>query len=135
MNTKKTKNELTIYTNENCRFCTELKEILDKEKIKYNEVIASENLKEWRDVVNLTNIPTTPTLHYKNPYFVPGRDYQNPQSIPNLINEYEKPKFSNEILIYEKVKTLNYHINLAFSRLEQVLNKIESKLNTNENKK
>ena len=125
---------ITIYTNSTCGYCKQLKDELTKNKIEFKEKLTSELTAEWQDVVNLTGLPTTPTIKYKEEYFVPGRDYQNPQQLTNLLETFEVSKYDDSRRVLERVKTLNFHINTAFGRLDQLLRKIETKINTDEHK-
>ena len=79
---------ITIYTNSNCGYCKQLKDELNKNDIEFKEKLISEFTVEWQDVVNLTGLPTTPTVKYKEEYFVPGRDYQNPQQLINILQSF-----------------------------------------------
>ena len=127
------KNKITVYTNDNCSYCKQIKEELTKENIKFEEKLTLENKEDWQKVSQLTSIPSVPTIHYRGNYFVPGRDFFNPQNLINIINNFEPSDFSVEVQCLEKVKTLTHNINTAFGRLDQLLRQIETKLNTEEN--
>jgi len=123
---------ITIYTNSTCGYCRQLKDELNKNNIEFKEKLISEFTVEWQDVVNLTGLSTTPTIKYKEEYFVPGRDYQNPQQLINILQTL--PDFSHDYnkRTLERVKTLNYNMSVAFGRLDQLLRQIETKINTDE---
>jgi glutaredoxin len=125
-------NKIEIYTNNNCGYCKQLKEELNKSNIEFKEKLISEFATEWQDVVNLTGLPTTPTIKYKEEYFVPGRDYQNPQQLINILETFNDSPYDKTRRTFERVKTLNYNINMAFGRLDQLLRQIETKINTDE---
>jgi len=74
-----------------------------------------------------------PTIHFKNNYYVPSRDFRNPEHLVNILSNFKKSKFSIEKQAFEKLKTLNHNINIAFSRTDQLLRQIENKLNIKEN--
>ena len=117
---------ITIYTSSTCGYCKQLKDELNKNDIEFKEKLISEFTVEWQDVVNLTGLPTTPTIKYKEECFVPGRDFQNPDNLINIIKNYKKSNYSKEKITLERIKTLNYNINGAFSKLDQLLRKIET---------
>ena len=125
---------ITIYTNSTCGYCKQLKDELNKNDIEFKEKLTSEFTVEWQDVVNLTGLPTTPTIKYKEEYFVPGRDYQNPQQLINILQSFPDSSYDYNRRAFERIKTLNYNINMAFGRLDQLLRQIETKLNTDEHK-
>ena len=125
---------ITIYTNNNCGYCKQLKDELNKNNIEFKEKLTQDFTVEWQDVVNLTGLPTTPTIKYKEEYFVPGRDYQNPQQLMNILETFPDSSHDYNRRAFERIKTLNYNINMAFGRLDQLLKKIETKINTDGNK-
>tara|TARA_R100000322_G_scaffold1982_1_gene2091 strand:- start:318 stop:710 length:393 start_codon:yes stop_codon:yes gene_type:complete len=125
---------ITIYTNSNCGYCKQLKDELNKNDIEFKEKLISEFTVEWQDVVNLTGLPTTPTIKYKEEYFVPGRDYQNPQQLMNILETFPDSSHDYNKRTFERIKTLNYNMSVAFGRLDQLLRQIETKINTDEHK-
>ena len=125
---------ITIYTNSTCGYCKQLKDELTKNDIEFKEKLISEFTVEWQDVVNLTGLPTTPTIKYKEEYFVPGRDYQNPQQLINILQTFPDSSHDYNKRTLERVKTLNYNMSVAFGRLDQLLRQIETKINTDEHK-
>ena len=125
---------ITIYTNSTCGYCKQLKDELTKNDIEFKEKLISEFTVEWQDVVNLTGLPTTPTIKYKEEYFVPGRDYQNPQQLINILQTFPDSSHDYNKRTLERVKTLNYNMSVAFGKLDQLLRQIETKINTDEHK-
>ena len=125
--------KITIYTSETCPYCVQIKDAFTKEKLKFKEKDIRKNEKSWQETVSLTGLPTTPTIYYKNNYFIPQRDFGNPQMLINLLKEFKESEFSLPYRNNEAIKTLNYNVAMAFGRLDQTLRKIENKLNTEEN--
>ena len=132
MNTKE--NKITIYTSETCPYCKQIKEELNKENIEFNEKLTKNYTEEWNNVTSLTGMPTIPTIYFQDNYFIPGRDFGNPQHLINILNNFKKSKFSINKQVFEKIKSLNYNINMAFGRLDKLLRQIETKINTDEHK-
>ena len=71
--------------------------------------------------------PIIRTIDTENIY-VPGRDFQNPQALVNRLKSYVPSKYTESKQTLEKIKTLNYNINVAFSRVDQLLRQIETKI-------
>ena len=126
--------KITIYTNETCPYCKQIKEELNKENIEFNEKLTKNYIEEWNNVTSLTGMPTIPTIYFQDNYFIPGRDFGNPQHLINILNNFKKSKFSINKQVFEKIKSLNYNINMAFGRLDKLLRQIETKINTDEHK-
>ena len=126
--------KIEVYTNNNCGYCKQLKDELNKNDIEFKEKLISEFTVEWQDIVNLTGLPTTPTIKYEGEYFIPGRDYGNPQQLISLLEAFKSSEYDDSRRVLERIKTLNFHINTAFGRLDQLLRKIETKINTDEHK-
>ena len=128
-------NKIEIYTASTCGYCKQLKDELTKNNIEFEEKLTADFKDEYQTVVNLTGLSTTPTIKYESEYFIPGRDYGNPQQLINLIETFESSKYGDSRRVLERVKTLNFHMNTAFGRLDQLLRKIETKLNTEDEHK
>ena len=126
-------NKITIYTNETCPYCKSIKEELTNANIKFENKLTTENEAEWNSIVNLTGIPTVPTIKYGDDFLVPQRDFGNPQHLINILSNESGSEYSYSRQTFERVKTLNNNINMAFNRLDQMLRQIETKLNTEEN--
>ena len=124
-----TKTKIEIYTNETCPYCKQIKEELTKNNIEFEDKLTSDFKDEYQSIVSLTGMPTVPTIKYADEYFLPGRDFQNAQQLTNLLETFEVSKYDDSRRVLERVKTLNFHINTAFGRLDQLLRKIETKIN------
>ena len=124
--------KIEIYTNNTCPYCKQIKDELNKKNIKFEEKLTPDFTDEYQEIVNLTGIPTVPTVKYNDEYFIPGRDFQNTQQLINLLETFKVSQYDGSRRVLERIKTLNFHINTAFSRLDQLLRKIETKINTEE---
>ena len=112
-----------------CGYCKLVKEELEKNNIEFETRLTNEWQEEWNKVISLTNSPTTPTIYYKENYFIHIRDFGNPQQLINILKSFKKSEFSESRRVLEQIKTLNSNINMAFGRLDQLLRKIEQKIN------
>ena len=119
------KDKIIIYSNETCPYCKQVKERLDKEKIKYTNKFTSKNQEEWGEVVDLLGMAQVPVVCYENNYFVPARDFNNEDHLVQIIKNYKSSKFPTELICLERLKTLNYNINMAFVNLDGILKQIE----------
>tara|TARA_R110000782_G_C14555482_1_gene385516 strand:+ start:16 stop:564 length:549 start_codon:yes stop_codon:yes gene_type:complete len=121
--------EVIIYTKIGCPFCTQLKDALIKEGVKYIEKTNTDYPLEWQKVSGITGIAIFPTIEVEENYLVPRRDFQQvPQGVSMTIG-LANPKLtkpSNEIRIIEGLKTLSYHMSTAFSQLDNKINPLSS---------
>ena len=120
--------KITIYTAATCSYCKTLKEELEKNNIEFEDRITSEWKDEWHKIISLTGMPTTPTICYEDSYFIPARDFGNPQQLVEILKHFQKPTFSETKQTLEKIKTLNYSINMTFRNITQLLKTIEQKI-------
>ena len=125
-------NKIIIYTQEKCGYCKVVKDALNKENIKFEEKLINEHLDEWQKINSLTNMPTTPTIHYKENYFVAGRDFPSPEVLINILKNFNGNNDVSLFKVLENIKTLNYNMATAFGRLDQLLRQIEQKVNKKE---
>jgi len=121
-------NKIIIYTNETCPYCKQIKEELTKNNIDFENVLTSDQPANWQAIVNLTGMPTVPTLSFNGNYLVPGRDFGNAANLVNLIQNYKESNFTIQEITLEKLKTLHYNISTAFNRTNQLLTQIENKI-------
>ena len=117
---------------DNCGYCSQVKEVLKEKGVEFVDKSTIEHKEEWDKVTNAIHIGITPTVLFKGCYFVPNRDFQHPQQLVDLLNSYEKPKLDSNDLVIERMKTLNYNMHQAFTRMDQLLRQIETKLNIKE---
>ena len=121
-------NKITIYTNETCSYCKQIKEELTKNNIEFENILTTDDLEEWQSIVNFTGMPTVPTICMNGEYFVPGRDFGNADLLIKLIKNYTPSLYTTAEDALERIKTLNYNMSMAFNRTNQILTKIEEKL-------
>ena len=121
--------EVIIYTQKTCGYCKVVKDALNKENIEFEEKLINEWPDAWKRITSLTNMPTTPTIYYKENYFVAGRDFPSPEVLINILRNFSYPDDISLFKVLENIKTLNYNMATAFGRLDQLLRTIETKLN------
>ena len=123
------KEKITIYTSETCQYCEQIKQNLKESSIEFMEIDIVKSKEEWESVWGLTNNPITPTIKIGNEFLLPGRDFQQPQHLIELLSNFKESIYSENRRALELVKTLNFNIFSAFQRLQQTLVQIENKLN------
>jgi len=125
--------KITVYTKDTCDYCKQVKNELNNKEINFEEKKTKDYKKEWLEIVDLTAMPLLPTIEYNEEYFVPGRDFSNANQLIERLQSFNSSSFSKEKRSLERIKTLSYNISAAFGKLDQLLRKIENKLNIKEN--
>ena len=119
-------NKIKIYTSKTCPYCYKLKEIFDKNKIKYEEKNSVEYQDEWLSIQKLTGLATFPTTVKGDNYYIPGRDYNTPEQLVQIIKSNIKDDFPIELKTKEAMKTLIYSINQVFNKIIHDLNQLKN---------
>jgi|TARA_Y100000310_G_scaffold298103_1_gene331704 glutaredoxin len=121
--------KITIYTNETCPYCKQIKASFKENNIDFIEKLTSNFREEWEKINDLTGMGTLPTILFKDNYFIPGRDFNSPQQLIEYINNFKQTDYDSNRKILERLKTLNYNIHIAFRGVDTILRNIENKLN------
>tara|TARA_R100001377_G_scaffold44427_1_gene25328 strand:- start:377 stop:757 length:381 start_codon:yes stop_codon:yes gene_type:complete len=124
--------KIIIYTNNTCGYCTQIKNALTKNNIEFENILTTDDAEEWQSIVEFTGMPTVPTVCLDRKFLVPGRDFGNADALIRQIQNYAPSYYTIEEMMFEKIKTLNYNMSVAFNRTNQILTKIENKLKTEE---
>tara|TARA_Y100000004_G_C8773576_1_gene351799 strand:+ start:315 stop:695 length:381 start_codon:yes stop_codon:yes gene_type:complete len=118
--------EITIYTSKTCGYCKKLKEFFNSKDIKFIEKNNEDHQDDWLKIQRLTGLSTWPTTVQGDNYYVPGRDYNNPEQLLSLLNNNYTEEFSVELRSEQAMKTLIYSINQGFGRLITEINKLKN---------
>jgi glutaredoxin len=129
MANKKQKNQkVIVYTTETCPYCKQVKELFNNEGIEFEERKTVDYQEEWNGIMGLTTLPNLPTVFFNGNYLCPGRDFGQPQHLVDRIKTEAPSTFSDEVRIFEKLKTLNFQMSTAFMKTDQILKNLEQTL-------
>ena len=121
------KKEIKVYTSETCAYCKNVKELLNKKKVEFEEKPNKENREAWVQIQRLTGLAIFPTVVVGDNYYIPGRDFNNPeQLLTMLMADDNLDSFTPEVRSEQATKTLVYSINQGFARMIQELSRIKN---------
>ena len=118
--------KITIYTSKTCAYCKKLKEVFNAQDISFEEKDNTDNQEEWIRVQQVTGLAIFPTINHDNNYYLPGRDYNNPEQLISILKAVNKDTHSLDIKSKEAMKTLVYTINQGFGRIVQELKELKN---------
>tara|TARA_R100000734_G_C3289823_1_gene81823 strand:+ start:313 stop:759 length:447 start_codon:yes stop_codon:yes gene_type:complete len=128
----KQKNKIIVYSNETCPYCKSIKELLEKENVKFEERLTKDFTEEFKYITYLTGLPNVPVVQFNDEYWCPGRDFGAPHHVIDKINNHVEFDIPESRMMMEKLKTLNFQIHNAFMRTDQILKNIESSVKQSE---
>ena len=120
--------DVIIYSSEHCPYCKNVKEEFEKQEIKFEERDTMEFKTDWDQIIKLTGVPSIPTILYEGEYFVPGRDFGNPQGLIQILSTYRASDFEANRHILEKLTTINYNFSQAINHLSNHMRAIDNKI-------
>jgi glutaredoxin len=119
------KNKIEIFTLPKCAYCKTVKEYLKEKGIDFVEKPTAEFQDEWNVVAYLTGMSSTPTIVWGEEILIPGRDYKSPENLVGILENRKTPEVDSNRYIVERIKSMNYNIYTAFTRIGDVLNKLQ----------
>ena len=122
--------DIIIYTSKKCSYCSVLKQRFDKENISFIEKTNDEYPGDWYKVNFLTGIPMFPTIVIGNNILVAERDFQNVEHAVNIVDYITGSEYKDqpmELVLIEKIKTLNYTIKNGFRQIHEKINNLKEK--------
>lgn len=87
-------NTVIIFTLDTCIHCKSLKKRLKNDDIPYVDIDIDSNQEIWDDVVNQTGHNVVPSIYIQKgemengPIYIPGKDFEDEDTIVNIIKTY-----------------------------------------------
>jgi len=123
--------ELKVYSQKNCKYCENIKKVLDENKMVFETIEIDDNRDEWNELTRIIGMGMTPTIKFGDEIWVPSRDFRGPEELISRIKYFEEypPKPVNE---EEKVEMLLHgmrNIAMSLNNLGQQISNIHQKVN------
>jgi len=125
--------EIKIFSQPNCMYCKNVKEILTENKIEFKELDISldENRDEWNRLTRLSGIGMTPTVTFWDQIWAPSRDFLDPKTLVErlkyfLDNPLEAPTKEEEFQI---LLNATKNLSLTLQNLHKTVTTMQQKLN------
>tara|TARA_R100000951_G_scaffold10887_1_gene9151 strand:+ start:120 stop:530 length:411 start_codon:yes stop_codon:yes gene_type:complete len=123
-----TQDKLQVYTQSGCGACIKIKEVLKQNNIEYKEKDVSAVYEEEFDTLaEIIGVWTTPTLVYNGHVLVSGRDFNNYDELPHVLNVYKDLKYDSQFVHLERFKTFVANTQDALEYIVETLSKLEKR--------
>ena len=118
--------EIIAYVNLKDKFCNDTLNLLDEEGVKpiIKDITDLKNEKEWKEVISITNLNTSPVFYVNGEYLIYKRDFQNSLHALNALRFLGNPDFvnpSSDKKLHENLKTNQYNLYQRFIQLDNKL--------------
>jgi len=123
-------NKIKLYTMPACNYCKVVMDELKENNIEFEEINIVDIPKEWAIVTDFTGMGATPTIYFKDEYFVAGRDFPSAPYLVRIIHNYVPSTKSVSDQVLQKLKTTNFNIGVALKQMNTKLHQISDQLNT-----
>ena len=122
---------MKIYTNPTCHYCNKIKTALQEAGIEFKEVITTENLDEWNDLIRITGLGMTPTIIYQEDIWLPNRDFRTVEEIIARVKHFEENPMERLSLEDNVKQTFNAvkNISLLLNQMNQTIQTLQQKMN------
>ena len=124
--------KIKIYTNPTCHYCNKIKTDLTTAETEYEEIITSENIGEWNEIIRVTGIGMTPTIICQEETWLPNRDFRTSEELVARIKHFEEHKMRH-LSLEERVDQVNNavkNITLLLNQTNQTLQSLQQKVDS-----
>ena len=123
---------MKLYTNPSCHYCNKIKSQLDEAGIEYTEIITSDNVEEWNNLIRVTGLGMTPTIVYQEETWMPNRDFRTAEELVSRIKHFEEHPMTR-LSLEDRVDQVNNavkNITLLLNQMNQQMQSIQQQLSS-----
>jgi len=122
--------KMKIYTNPTCHYCNKIKTELTTAEIEYEEIITSEHMGDWNEIIRITGLGMTPTIVYQEEIWMPNRDFRTAEELIARIKHFEEHPMKR-LPIEERIDQVNNavkNITLLLNQTNQTLQSLQQQV-------
>tara|TARA_R110000744_G_scaffold169345_3_gene287211 strand:+ start:16 stop:450 length:435 start_codon:yes stop_codon:yes gene_type:complete len=124
--------KMKIYTNPTCHYCNKIKTELTKAGLEYEEIITSEHIGEWNEIIRVTGLGMTPTIVYQEETWMPNRDFRTAEELIARVKHFQEHPMKR-LSTEERMDQINNaikNITLLLNQTNQTLQSLQQQVNT-----
>ena len=123
--------KLKVYSQKNCKYCENIKNTLEENKIDFEMVEVDDHREEWNKVTRLAGMGMTPTIKFNNEVWIPSRDFRSPEELINRLTyykDYPLPELTEEEKIISLIEA-SKNIAMSLNNMNMQISNIHQKIN------
>lgn len=123
--------KLKVYSQENCKYCENIKKVLEENKFEFEMVEIDNNRDEWNELTRIIGMGMTPTIKFGEEVWVPSRDFRGPEELINRLKYFQEypPKPITDEDKTEMLLNGLKNIAMSLNNLGMQLSNIHQKVN------
>ena len=122
---------IKVYSQKQCKYCENIKKVLEENKFEFDMVEIDDNRDEWNELTRIIGMGMTPTITFDEEVWVPSRDFRSPEELVNRLKYFQEypPKPIKEGDKIEMLINGMRNIAMSLNNLGQQLTNIHQKVN------
>ena len=123
--------KLKVYSQKNCKYCENIKKVLEENKFEFETVQIDDNRDEWNELTRIIGMGMTPTIKFGDEVWVPSRDFRGPEELISRIKYFEEypPKPLTDDEKIEILMNGMKNIAMSLNNLGMQLSTVHQKVN------
>ena len=123
--------KIKLYSQKNCKYCENIKKVLEENKIDFEVLDVDDNRNEWNEITRIVGMGMTPTVKFSDEVWVPSRDFRTPEELINRLTyykEYPLPTLTDK----EKIQVLmeaSKNVAMSLNNINMQISTIHQKIN------
>ena len=82
--------KLKVYSQQNCKYCENIKKVLEENKFEFETVEIDDSREEWNELTRIVGMGMTPTIKFGEEVWVPSRDFRGPEELISRLKYFQE---------------------------------------------